>query len=104
MKETLKKKLETGKELMQEIMNKYQFLSGKKIIENLKRLGFYHEHPNFTEACLGPIKDFYGENARTYEELLAILIRLNIMHFVEKRCNQNMWFFILISLLPEELK
>ena len=104
IKEILKRNMETGKELMQEIMNKYQLLSGKKIIESLKRFGFYHEHSNFTEACLGPIKDLYGDNETTYEELLAILIRLNIMHFVEKGCNQNMWFLILISLLPEELK
>jgi hypothetical protein len=89
---------------MQEIMSKYQFLSGKKIIENLKRFGFYHEHPNFTEACLAPIQDFYGEKETTYEDLLAILIRLNIMYFVKKRRNQNMWFLILTSLFPEELQ
>ena len=92
--------------LLQKILEKYKTLKGKKILKSLKSFTFDHENTNFAEACLKGIKEYFKKKGEevSYEELLAVLVRANIMNFVEKGHIENLWFLLLMSLLPEEFR
>jgi len=91
--------------LLQKILEQYETLNGEKILESLRSFPFDHKEPNFAEACLKGIKKHFEEKGRkmSYEELLAVLVRANIMYFVEKGHIQNLWYLLLYALLPQEL-
>jgi hypothetical protein len=99
-------KMKEAPAFLQKLLEQYETIKGEKILENLRKFKFNHEDPNFVEACLGDIKKHFEKRHEeiSYEELLAFLVRLTIMHFVEKKHIKNMWFLILASLLPEELQ
>jgi hypothetical protein len=98
--------IKNSKEFMEKVVAEYSAISGKRIIESLKKFSYKHELSDFVEACLSSIKEYCegAEDKITLEEVLAILVRFNIMLFVEKRVSQNMWYLILTKLLPEELQ
>jgi hypothetical protein len=91
--------------LLQKILEQYETLKGKKILESLRSFTFDHKDPKFAEACLKGIKKYFEEKGGKidYEELLAVLVRANIMNFVEREHIQNLWYLLLFALLPKEL-
>jgi hypothetical protein len=92
--------------LLQKILERYETLKGGEILKSLRSFSFDHEDANFAEACLkGVRKYFEGKGGEvTYEELLAVLVRANIMNFVEKEHVNNLWYLLLLALLPEEYR
>jgi hypothetical protein len=91
--------------LLQKILEQYETLKGGKILESLRNFTFDHENSNFAEACLKGVKKYFEEKGGKveYEELLAVLVRANIMNFVERGHIQNLWYLLLYALLPKEL-
>jgi hypothetical protein len=92
--------------LLQKILERYETLKGGKILKSLRSFSFDHEDANFAEACLkGVRKYFEGKGGEvSYEELLAVLVRANIMNFVEREHVNNLWYLLLIALLPKEFR
>jgi hypothetical protein len=92
--------------LLQKILEQRETLKGKKILESLRNFPFDHENANFAEACLSGVRNYFEEKSgrMSYEEVLAVLVRANIMNFVERGHVQNLWYLLLIALLPEEFR
>jgi len=92
--------------LLQKILERRETLKGKKILESLRNFPFEHGNANFTEACLREVRKHFEEKfgRMSYEEILAVLVRANIMNFVERGHVQNLWYLLLLALLPEEFR
>jgi hypothetical protein len=92
--------------LLQEILEQYETLKGKEILKSLRSFTFDHKNANFAEACLKGVREYFEKKGGkvSYEEVLAVLVRANIMNFVEKGHVENLWYLLLIALLPEEFR
>jgi hypothetical protein len=92
--------------ILQKILEQRETLKGKKILESLRNFPFDHENANFAEACLSGVRNYFEKKSgrMSYEEVLAVLVRANIINFVERGHVQNLWYLLLIALLPEEFR
>jgi hypothetical protein len=100
---------EMGKEmplLLQKILERYETLKGGEILKSLRSFSFDHEDKNFASSCLKGVRKYFEEKdgQAKYEELLAVLVRANIMNFVESGHVQNLWYLLLMYLLPEDFR
>jgi uncharacterized protein (UPF0332 family) len=99
----MKKEDELG--VLAKILEWYESISGKKILEALKKFEFNHEAKTFERACLEKAVQYLEQKGTiTNEEFLALLVRLCIMHFVQKKHYQSLWYVILSNLLPKEIQ
>jgi hypothetical protein len=100
--------VERGREygVLEEIFDRYEKIDGHKILECLRKFEFRHDEKIFEKACLSGVVEYLTskDGEMTDEELLALLIRLTIMHFVEVKHHTNLWYLILSALLPEEIQ
>jgi len=92
-------------EVLAKILERYENISGRKILEALRKFEFNHEAKTFERACLERAVQYLEQKeAMTDEEFLALLVRLCMMYFVQEKHPQNMWFLILSGLLPKEIQ
>ena len=98
--------VEVKDEVLKKIFDKYEKIEGRKILENLRKFEFRQDEETFERACLlGAVEYLESKDGEmTDEEFLALLIRLNVMHFVEVKYCSNMWYLILCGLLSEEFQ
>jgi hypothetical protein len=93
------------KELVAQAIKKFENVDVQKVLEILQNFGFNHLANSFENACFEPIVKYFKDRTELYdEEFLALLIRLCMMYFVEVKHSENLWFLLLIGLLPEELQ
>jgi hypothetical protein len=92
-------------EVLANILERYENISGRKILEALRKFGFKDEAKTFERACLEIAVQYLEQKRKmTDEEFLALLVRLCMMYFVQEKHSQNMWFLILSGLLPKEIQ
>jgi hypothetical protein len=92
-------------EVLVKVLERYENISGKKILETLRKFEFNHEAKTFERACLERAVEYLEQRGEmTDEEFLALLVRLCIMYFVQKKHCSNLWFLILSGLLPREIQ
>jgi hypothetical protein len=91
------------------LVEEYQDIKGRKILECLRKFDINHNTDCFEEACFKSVEEYCKEKVErkeliTYEDILAILIRLSMMNFVLKKSSENLWYILLAGLLSEELQ
>jgi hypothetical protein len=92
-------------EVLAKVLERYENINGRKILEALKNFEFNHEAKTFERACLEKAVQYLEQKKEmTDEEFLALLVRLCIMYFVQKKHHQNLWYLILSGLLPKEIQ
>jgi hypothetical protein len=96
---------EEKSELLSQILERYEQINGRKILENLKKYEFSDDE-RFASACLKKAVEYLEKKGGelTDEEFLALLIRLTIMYFVEVKHKSNLWYLILSRLLPKGIQ
>jgi hypothetical protein len=92
-------------EVLAKIFERYENISGKKILEALRKFEFNHEAKTFERVCLEKAVEYLEQKKEmTDEEFFALLVRLCIMDFIQKKHRQNLWYLILSGLLPKEIQ
>ncbi len=97
---------EKNSEILLQILEKYNQIEGRKILEALKKYEFRDNEETFQKACLlGAVEYLERKKEKlSEEEFLALLIRLSMMYFVEKKHHTEMWYILLSALLPKEIQ
>ncbi|ALG96934.1 hypothetical protein [Hydrogenobaculum phage 1] len=98
--------VEGKSELLSQIFERYEQIDGRKILESLKKFEFRDDEKTFERACLIGAVEYLESKGRdmTDEELLALMIRLTMMYFVEVKHHTEMWYLLLSALLPKEIQ
>jgi hypothetical protein len=98
--------VEEKSELLSQILERYNQIDGRKILESLKKFEFRDNEETFQKACLmGAVEYLEGKGGElTDEEFLALLIRLTMMYFVEVKHHAELWYLLLSALLPKEIQ
>jgi hypothetical protein len=97
--------VEGREDFLAQIFERYNRINGRKILEALRRFEFNHEAKTFERACLEKAVQYLEQKEElTDEEVLALLIRLCMMHFVQEGHRKNLWFLIMAGLLPQEIQ
>jgi hypothetical protein len=97
--------VERRDDFLVQILGDYNRINGRKILEALRRFEFNHEAKTFERACLEKAVQYLEQKEElTDEEVLALLIRLCMMHFVQEGHRKNLWFLIMAGLLPQEIQ
>jgi len=98
--------VEEKSELLSQILERYNQIDGRKILESLKKFEFRYNEETFQKACLmGAVEYLEGKGGElTDEEFLALLIRLTMMYFVEVKHHAELWYLLLSALLPKEIQ
>jgi hypothetical protein len=97
--------MEEKKDVLAKVLEDYENISGRGILEALRNFGFNHESKTFEQACLEKAIEYLEQKEEmTNEEFLAILIRLCVMYFVQVKSSTSIWYLILFGLLPKELQ
>jgi hypothetical protein len=92
-------------EVLANILERYENISGRKILEALRKFEFKDEAKTFERACLEKAVEYLEQKREmTDEEFLALLVRLCMMYFVQKKHHQNLWYLLLSGLLPREIQ
>jgi len=93
------------KDVIAKGFEKYKNVRGREILEALKKFEFNDEAEKFEKACLEKVYQYLEEKGElTDEEFLALLIRLCMMYFVEVGLGKNLWYLILLAMLPKEIQ
>ena len=97
--------VEGREDFLAQIFERYNSINGRKILEALRKFEFNHEAKTFERACLERAVQYLEQKKEiTDEEVLALLIRLCMMHFVQEGHRKNLWFLIMSGLLPKEIQ
>jgi hypothetical protein len=97
--------IEGKDDLLAQFFERYNSINGRKILEALRKFEFNHEAKTFERACLEKAIQYLEQKKEiTDEEVLALLIRLCMMHFVQEGYRKNLWFLIMSGLLPREIQ
>jgi hypothetical protein len=96
---------EGREDFLAQIFERYNSINGRKILEALRKFEFNHEAKTFERACLERAVQYLEKKKEiTDEEVLALLVRLCMMHFVQEGHRKNLWFLIMSGLLPKEIQ
>jgi hypothetical protein len=97
--------IEGKEDILAQLFERYNSINGRKILEALRKFEFNHEAKTFERACLGRAVQYLEQKKEiTDEEVLALLVRLCMMHFVQEGHRKNLWFLIMSGLLPQEIQ
>jgi hypothetical protein len=97
--------IEERDDFLVQIFERYNNINGRKILEALRKFEFNPEAKTFERACLERAVQYLEKKKEiTDEEVLALLIRLCMMHFVQEGHRKNLWFLIMSGLLPKEIQ
>jgi hypothetical protein len=98
--------IEERNEILSQIFERYEQINGRKILDALKKFEFRENEKTFEKACLMGAVEYLEKRVgeMTDEELLALLVRLCMMHFVQEGHRKNLWFLIMSGLLPKEIQ
>ncbi|MCC6025506.1 MAG: hypothetical protein LM575_00870 [Caldimicrobium sp.] len=93
-------------EILVELFERYEEIDGRKILDILREFGFRDDERTFERVCLMGVLEYLDrkDGEMTDEEVLACLIRLVLMHFVEKKYCTSLWYLLLLGLMDEELQ
>jgi hypothetical protein len=98
--------IEKESKILVEIFERYEEIDGRKVLNILKEFGFRDDEETFERVCLMGVLEYLNrDNGKlTNEEILAVLIRLVLMHFVKKKYSSSLWYLLLLGLMDEELQ